>query len=143
MDNKSIVKNCHFLEAQKFKDGFDGWLGILENGKNIPFDIKRVYFIYNLLNHEKVVRGKHAHKKLEQALFCVNGACDIMVDDGGRKKEIRLDRPDIGLYLGKMVWHEMKNFQNNCILLVLASDYFDEADYIRNYEEFIEYVKNG
>jgi dTDP-4-dehydrorhamnose 3,5-epimerase-like enzyme len=142
MDKKEIVKNCYYLEAEKYKDGLDGWLGILENNKHVPFEIKRVYFIYNLINHEDAVRGKHAHKALKQALFCINGACDIMVDDGERKEKVTLDKTHTGLYLGPKLWHEMRNFRNNCILLVLASDFFDEADYIRNYEKFIEYVKN-
>jgi dTDP-4-dehydrorhamnose 3,5-epimerase-like enzyme len=142
MDNNKIAKNCHYLEAQKFVDGFDGWLGILEKGKNIPFEIKRVYYINNLFAHENVARGKHAHKKLEQALFCVNGSCDIVIDDGENRREIVLANDHQGIYLGSKVWHEMKNFRNNCILLVLASDFFDEADYIRDYQKFIEYV-NG
>lgn len=144
MTNKmEIVKNCYHLEAQKFVDGFDGLLGIIENNKQIPFEIKRVYFIHNLINHEKVIRGKHAHKKLEQALFCINGSCTILVDDGENQKEVELSNSHQGLYLGPSLWHEMKNFQNNCILLVCASDFFSESDYIRNYQDFVEFIKNN
>ncbi|MDD5528280.1 MAG: FdtA/QdtA family cupin domain-containing protein [Patescibacteria group bacterium] len=142
MEKKEIVKNCYYLEAEKYKDGFDGWLGILEHKKQVPFAIKRVYFIYNLVNHENVVRGKHAHKQLEQAMFCINGSCDIMVDDGVKREKIKLDKTHTGLYLGPKLWHEMRNFDNNCILLVLASDFYDAGDYIRDYQKFIEHIKN-
>lgn len=141
MDKKQIVKNCYYLEAEKYKDGLDGWLGILENTKHIPFVMKRVYFIYNLINHEDAIRGKHAHKELEQALFCISGSVDILVDDGEKKETINLNQPHTGLYLGPKVWHEMKNFQNNCILLVVASELFNEADYLREYGLFIKHLK--
>lgn len=143
MDKNEIVVNCCYLEAEKYKDGLDGWLGILENNKHVPFEIKRVYFIYNLINHEAAVRGKHAHKRLEQALFCISGACDITVDDGRERRTITLNKTHTGLYIGPRLWHEMKNFQDNCILLVLASDLFDEDDYIRDYHRFTEYVMKG
>jgi oxalate decarboxylase/phosphoglucose isomerase-like protein (cupin superfamily) len=141
MNKKEIVKNCYYLESERFKDGFDGWLGIMEQDKQIPFPIKRVYYIYNLVNNEGVSRGKHAHKNLEQALFCINGACDIMVDDGEKQERIRLDKAHTGLYLGRRLWHEMRNFQNNCIILVLASDFFKADDYIRDYQKFLKYVE--
>ena len=142
MDDKIIVKNSGYIEAQRFKDGFDGWLGILENNKNMPFEIKRAYYIYNLFNHENVARGRHAHKELKQVLFCINGSCTIMLDDGKNKQKVKLNKPHVGLYLGTGLWHEMKNFQNNCILLVFASDLYKESDYIRDYKQFIDYI-NG
>jgi dTDP-4-dehydrorhamnose 3,5-epimerase-like enzyme len=143
IDKNEIVKNCYYLEAEKYKDGLDGWLGILENNKHVPFDIKRVYFIYNLINHEDAVRGKHAHKKLKQALFCISGSCDIIVDDGERQEKVSLNKTHTGLYLGPSLWHEMKNFQNNCIILVLASDFYVEEDYIRDYQKFIAHINSG
>lgn len=136
-----IVRQSGYISMQSFVDGFDGILSIAEAHKHIPFDIKRVYYIHNLIKHEHVVRGKHAHKRLQQALFCINGSCDITLDDGVQQQVIHLEHQDTGIYLGPKLWHTMSNFNNNCILLVLASDWYDEADYIREYGQFLAYVR--
>lgn len=136
-----IVNNARWIEIPEIRDGFDGIISVVEEAKTIPFKIKRVYYIYNLMNHSRVLRGKHAHKKLEQVLFCINGNCDIVLDDGVHKQTIALDKPHIGIYLGTRLWHVMQKFRNNCILLAFASDYYKESDYIRNYDRFLKYVK--
>ena len=139
MDDEIIVKNARFIELKTIADGIDGTIAVAENFKHIPFEIKRVYYIYNLGN-QKAVRGKHAHKKLEQALFCINGRCEIGLDDGENQQTVKLETPNIGIYLGKELWHTMKEFSDNCILLVLASDVYNENDYIRSYDDFTDYI---
>ncbi len=123
------------IKLQKIKDGRDGILCIAEAGKQIDFEIKRVFFIYNL-NSEKSIRGKHAHKQLKQAVFCIQGKCTVVLNDGKFEKKIILDTPETGLFIDKMIWSEFKNFEDNSILLVFASDVYNEEDYIRNFEEF-------
>lgn len=133
------VNNCSIIELSKIQDGRDGCIAVAECQKQIPFDIKRVYYIYDL--HDKVaLRGKHAHKHNQQVIFCINGAFTLTLDDGCRQEEIVLDSPGKGVYMGVGIWHTMKAFSDNCILLVLASDLYDEQDYIRNYEDFKAYV---
>lgn len=139
--DKITVKNAHWVEIQTIQDGYDGVISVAEAMKNIPFEIKRLYYINNLIHHDQVMRGKHSHKKLQQVLFCINGSCTILLDDGSEKQEVILNTPHRGIYLGIRLWHELYDFKNNCILLVLASDYYDEQDYIRNYDEFIEYIR--
>ena len=126
------------LDFQTFGDK-NGSLISLEENKNIPFKIKRVYYIFD--TKEAVIRGLHAHKNLEQVLVCVNGSCDILLDDGKEKSIIKLENRNEGLFIEKMVWHEMFNFSADCVLIVLASDYYDEKDYIRDYNEFKNYLK--
>jgi dTDP-4-dehydrorhamnose 3,5-epimerase-like enzyme len=140
MENVLNVKNCKLIELTSIHDGYDGILCIAESSKHIPFDIKRVYYIYNLMNHQDVMRGKHAHKKLKQVLFCISGSCAVELDDGKNKQKIILDQPHQGIYLGNNLWHTMSEFTNNCILLVMASDVYDESDYIRDYQEFLNHI---
>jgi len=116
-----------------------GSLISLEQNKNIPFEIKRVYYIYG--NSENIRRGFHAHKKLQQVAICINGSCEIMIDNGKEKEIVILNSPNKGLLIQNMIWREMYNFSEDCILMVLADDFYDESDYIRNYEEFKEGVK--
>lgn len=137
--NEIIVKNSKFVTLPRIDDGIDGSISVAENFNHIPFAVKRVYYIYNLINHE-AIRGKHAHKKLEQVLFCINGSCDIGLDDGTLHQDVTLNSPNTGIYLGVELWHTMKNFSNNCILLVLASDVYKKDDYIRDYDEFKNYI---
>lgn len=113
-----------------------GSLVSLENFREVPFNTKRVYYIFG--TKKGVARGYHAHKNLQQVLICVSGSCIVKIDDGDMVKEYKLDRPDVGLFVGEMIWREMNNFSDDCVLLVLASDYYDEQDYIREYDLFIE-----
>ena len=117
-----------------------GQLVALEELKNIPFDVKRVYYMYD--TSEGVVRGHHAHKSLQQILVCIHGSCKIRLDNGKEKKVIPLEKPYEGLYVSNAMWREMFDFSPDAVLMVLASEVYDENDYIRNYDEFLDYVKN-
>ncbi|MEH6908133.1 sugar 3,4-ketoisomerase [Neobacillus drentensis] len=116
-----------------------GSLVALEQLKNIPFEIKRVYYMYDLQND--LARGFHAHKELQQILICLNGSCKVLLDNGKEKQVILLDKPNSGLLIDTMIWHEMFEFSDNCSLIVIASDYYNEDDYYRNYEAFLEAIK--
>ena len=111
-----------------------GSLVALEANKKVPFDIKRVYYMFG--TKPGVMRGSHAHKTLIQLAVCVSGSCCMLLDNGQTKEEILLDSPTTGLVLENLVWHELHDCSSDCVLLVLASDYFDEGDYIRNYDDF-------
>ncbi len=118
-----------------------GSLSFLEGEKDIPFPIRRVYYIYQVKEGER--RGFHAHKKLQQVLLCVHGSCKILLDDGTERRSVELNDPNVGLFIGPSTWREMYDFTSDAVLLVLASEYYDEADYIRNYDEFINYIAGG
>lgn len=107
--------------------------------KFVPFDIKRVYYIYQ--TEQGVSRGYHAHKQLKQVAICVAGKCRIVLDDGSSREEVWLDCPTKGLVIEDMVWREMHDFSTDCVLLVLASEHYSESDYIRNYEDFLRQVR--
>lgn len=111
-----------------------GSLISLETNKGIPFEVKRVYYIYG--TKQGVARGFHAHKELEQIAVCVSGRCRMIVDDGLTRESVWLDSPSKGIYIGNMLWREMHDFSADCVLLVLASNHYDESDYIRNYSDF-------
>ena len=116
-----------------------GQLVAIETMKDIPFEVKRVYYIYDTL--PGVRRGFHAHLELAQLLLCVHGSCKIHLDNGFDTAEVLLDKPNEGLYISNDMWREMYDFSDGAVLLVLASRHYDESDYIRNYEEFIKLVK--
>ena len=116
-----------------------GQLIALEENQDIPFEIKRVYYMYD--TKEGVRRGYHAHKSLEQILICIHGTCKILLDNGVEKEEVLLDKPYEGLYVSNNMWREMFDFSPDAVLMVLASDYYKEEDYIRDYNEFLEYIK--
>lgn len=116
-----------------------GQLVALEEMKDIPFKIKRVYYMYDTI--QGVRRGKHAHKSLQQILICIHGKCKIYLDDGYEQQDILLDKPYEGIYIENNMWREMYDFSEDAVLLVLASELYDESDYIRDYDEFIEWVK--
>ena len=118
-----------------------GMLVALEVAKEVPFDIKRVYYIYDTL--AGVRRGFHAHKNLKQILVCVKGSCKLHLDNGYETEEVLLDKPYEGIYLENNIWREMYDFSEDAVLLVLASEYYDEADYIRDYQKFLEFVNAG
>ena len=132
---KLHVKNSGLIEIQKFRDERDGCLCILEVGKHIDWDIKRVYYI-NHLEGGVSVRGKHAHKELEQYIFCIQGSFNLNLDDGVNKQSINMWQDNQGIRLGPMLWHEMHSFSSGCVIMVVASDVYNENDYIRSYEEF-------
>lgn len=118
-----------------------GQLVAIEEGIDLPFDVRRVYYIYDTL--PGVRRGFHAHLKLEQILLCVSGSCKIHLDNGHETAEVVLDKPNEGLYISNNTWREMYDFSEGAVLLVLASEHYDEADYIRNYDAFLEMVRSA
>lgn len=115
-----------------------GQLVALEEQKDIPFEIKRVYYMYD--TKEGVRRGYHAHKSLEQILICIHGSCRILMDNGEEKKVVSLEKPYEGLYINNNIWREMFDFSPDAVLMVLASDYYKEEDYIRDYDEFLRFI---
>lgn len=117
-----------------------GQLIALEESKEIPFAIKRVYYIYD--TGEGVRRGFHSHRTLEQILICIHGSCRVMLDDGAERQNILLDKPYEGIYVGPDMWREMYDFSPDAVLLVLASQLYDENDYIRNYDLFLDSIKD-
>ncbi|HBE03893.1 MAG: fatty-acid oxidation protein subunit alpha [Spirochaetes bacterium GWF1_41_5] len=137
-----LVKNSGYVFLKKVCDQNDGTLIIAEAQKDIPFDLKRVYYINNLKNFISV-RGCHAHKTLRQVIFCIAGSFTLTLDDGATRQKILMNHDNAGIILGQMLWHEMSEFASGTVLLVFASDYYDEADYIRNYEEFTEICRKG
>lgn len=131
--------NYKLINMEVFGDK-RGKLISLESNKNIPFKINRVYYIYDTLPEED--RGKHAHKDLEQIIIAIDGSCQFVLDDGNKREEVWLNRPDKGLYIGKNMWREMRHFSYGCKLMVLASDYYKPEEYIRDYDEFLKEAKN-
>lgn len=118
-----------------------GSLIAIEEGYNTPFEIKRVYYIFD--TKVGVKRGFHAHINLKQIAIAVKGSCTFVLDDGQKRKEVNLSNPNQGLFIEGLIWREMKDFSEDCVLLVLASEHYNEKDYIRSYDKFLEVVKNG
>ena len=118
-----------------------GQLVALEEYKDIPFEIKRVYFVYD--TKDGVVRGHHAHKSLQQILVCVHGTCKILLDNGTEKKIVPLEKPYEGLYIANNIWREMFDFSPDAVLLVFASELYNEQDYIRDYDEFLKFINHS
>ena len=112
-----------------------GSLIALEGNKSVPFDIKRVYYIFG--TKEGVSRGFHAHLNLKQVAVCVTGSCRFVLDNGKQREEVVLDKSTIGLLINDLTWREMYDFSPDCVLMLLASEYYDELDYIRDYDEFL------
>jgi hypothetical protein len=136
------VKHSGYVDLQKIDDGHDGNLCVMEGLRHIPFSIKRVYYINNLENCVSV-RGKHAHKELSQVIFCISGSFMLTLDDGENRQELLMYRDNLGVVLGPRLWHEMHSFSSGCLLLVAASDYYDESDYLRDYDEFLAFVRDN
>jgi len=116
-----------------------GMLVALEEFNDIPFEIKRVYYMYD--TKEGVRRGFHAHKSLEQILICIHGSCKILLDNGKEKKIVYLEKPYEGLYVSNNMWREMYDFSSDAVLMVLASEVYNEEDYIRDYDKFLELIQ--
>lgn len=129
--------NYKLIDMQVFGDK-RGKLVSLESNRNIPFELKRVYYIFDTLPEQE--RGQHAHKELEQIVIAVDGSCQFVLDDGKNRETVWLNRPDKGLYIGKNMWREMKHFSYGCKLMILANKYYDENEYIRDYDKFLKEV---
>lgn len=115
-----------------------GALVAIEGNELVPFDIKRVYYIFG--TEQGVSRGFHAHKELKQVAVCITGRCRMLLDNGVKKENVWLDSSSKGVLIEEMIWHEMHEFSSDCVLLVLASGHYDELDYIRKYDEFLAKV---
>lgn len=118
----------------KVHKSHEGNLVALDEGDNLPFDIKRIYYIWG--TDKKIVRGKHAHRKLEQIIICTSGSCDFILDNGKERTMVHLDNPAQGLYIKHNIWREFTNFSQDCVVTVLASEHYDETDYVRDYDVF-------
>ncbi|OEU69699.1 MAG: hypothetical protein BA863_10825 [Desulfovibrio sp. S3730MH75] len=130
----------HLINLPKIEDN-RGNLTFIENSRHIPFDIKRVYYLYDVPGGES--RGGHAHKELRQYIIAASGSFDVVLDDGKTKTTFSLNRSYYGLYVPKMTWRELENFSSGSVCLVLASEYYDPADYYYTYEDFIKAVKTN
>ncbi len=132
------LKKCTFIDLPKITD-HRGNLTFIEGGNQIPFDIQRIYYLYDVPSGSE--RAGHAHKELQQLFIPLSGSFDIELDDGKNKKTLTLNRPDKGLYVCSKIWRVLNNFSSNSVCMVLASLKYDEADYLRDYKKFIQYVK--
>jgi len=131
------IEDCKIIQLPKISDP-RGNLSFIEGGQHIPFDIKRVYYLYDVPGGSD--RGSHAHKNLHQFIVAMSGSFDVVLDDGKEKKRFHLNRSYYGLYVCPMMWRDLDNFSSGAVCMVLASAHYDEADYIRNYDEFITVV---
>jgi dTDP-4-dehydrorhamnose 3,5-epimerase-like enzyme len=132
---RTTVNDCKIIDIRRFSDT-RGYLSVVENGLDIPFDIKRIYYLYMV---PEVARGAHAHKELQQLLIATSGSVDITLDDGVDKKTFHLDKPWKGLLVVPGLWRDLDNFSGGTVLMCLASEKYDAADYIRDYDEFLKY----
>lgn len=142
LQNKNMynVDDCHIVELPIVHKE-SGNISVLENGNNIPFDIKRVYYLYDVPMGAE--RGGHAHYELQQYVIAASGAFTFILDDGINKKEVFLNHPNKALHIKPGIWREMKGFSSGSICLVLASMEYNEIDYMRDYDEFLNYRANG
>ena len=138
-EEEEMTANVSLIRFQVHGDD-RGSLIALENGHNLPFDVKRVYYIFG--TKAGVPRGFHAHRKLKQLLIATSGSVEIQCEMNGRETVYLLDTPDKGLLIEGIVWHTMENFSPDCVLTVLADDYYNEEDYIRNYNDFLKAQQN-
>jgi len=136
---ESTIYNCNVLTLPKIHNRA-GNITALNNSMDLPFDIHRVYYLYDIPGG--VLRGGHAHKELQQLIIAVSGSFDIILDDGLNKKTVFLNRPYYGLHIIPGIWRELNNFSSGAICLVMASLEYDEKDYIRAYEDFLTYKSN-
>lgn len=133
------VSDCKIIELDKHHSDRKGNLSAVENKETLPFDIKRVYYLYDVPGGES--RGSHAHKSLEQFIVAASGSFKVILDDGKCKKSFFLNRPYQGLYVKPGIWRDLTDFSSGAVCMVLASDVYDKDDYIRDFEEFMEYKK--
>ena len=133
-----ILGNIRFIELSQIKDS-RGDLTFIEGGKHLPFNIARVYYLYNVPVDAE--RGGHAHKELEQVVFALSGSFRMKIDDGKTKSEHWLRDPRKGLYIKNMIWREMDSFSQGAVCMVLASHWYDEVDYFRDYDDFLTAVR--
>lgn len=128
------IKDCRRIDLPKIQD-HRGNLTFIEAGRHAPFEFRRVYYLYDVPGG--AARAAHGHKALHQLMIAMSGSFDVTLDDGFEKKTFHLNRSYFGLYIPPMIWRDLDNFSSGAVCMVLASDYFDEADYYRNYDDFI------
>ena len=133
------VFDCNLIYLNYLGDR-DGHITVINNHDEIPFEIKRLFFLYDIPGGES--RGAHAHKECHQFLVAASGAFEVLLDDGKTKRQVLLNRPNIGLHIPPGIWASEINFSSGSICLVLASSLYEENDYIRNYKNFLDYVQN-
>lgn len=138
MENYSVF-DCSIIELNKHHSERKGNLSVVENGKTLPFDVKRVYYLYDVPGGES--RGSHAHKELEQLIIAASGSFRVTLDDGKCKRTFYLNRPYQGLYVKPGIWRELDDFSSGAVCMVLASDVFKSEDYIRIYDDFLKFRK--
>jgi hypothetical protein len=134
------IKSCKIIDLPKINNP-RGNLTFIEGGRHVPFDIKRVYYLYDVPGGGE--RGGHAHKDLHQLIVAMSGSFDVVLDDGRRKQRFHLNRSYYGLYVCPMIWRALDNFSSGSVCMVLASNFYDEADYYRNYEDFMKAIQPG
>lgn len=128
------VFDCSIIDVSKIHNNA-GNITVVENGDNIPFEVKRIYYLYDVPGGE--ARGGHAHYELEQFVIAASGSFDVILDDGKNRKRVTLNRPNLALHIVPGLWRELDNFSSGSISLVLASHVYDEKDYMRNYKDYL------
>lgn len=134
---KCSVFDCSIIELDKHHSDRKGNLTVVENGETLPFDVKRVYYLYDVPGGES--RGSHAHRELEQLIVAASGSFKVTLDDGKAKRTFSLNRPYLGLYVKPGLWRDLEDFSSGAVCMVLASDVYKKEDYIRDYQEFIKF----
>jgi dTDP-4-dehydrorhamnose 3,5-epimerase-like enzyme len=134
------LKLCHIINLPKIADP-RGNLTFIEGGRHIPFEIQRVYYLYDTPGGAE--RGGHAHKNLHQLIIAMSGSFDVILNDGREKKRFHLNRSYYGLYVCPMIWRELDNFSSGSVCMVLASNFYDESDYFRDFQEFLKASKTA
>lgn len=134
---KNNVYDCTIIELDRHHSDRKGNISVVENDDTIPFGVKRAYYLYDVPGGES--RGAHAHKELSQLIIAVSGAFNVTLDDGNVRRTFTLNRPYQGLHVAPGIWRDLDDFSSGSVCLVLASEHYDEKDYIRSYEEFIKF----
>lgn len=133
----NTVYDCSIIELDKHHSDRKGNLSVVQNGSTLPFDVKRVYYLYDVPGGES--RGSHAHKELSQLIVAASGSFRVTLDDGTVKRSFTLNRPYQGLYVKPGIWRDLDDFSSGAVCLVLASEVYDKEDYIRDYQEFLSF----
>jgi dTDP-4-dehydrorhamnose 3,5-epimerase-like enzyme len=136
----SVLDECKIVNFPKVTDA-RGNLSFIEQNNQVPFDIRRVYYLYDVPVGAN--RGGHAHRELQQVIIALSGSFDVILDDGYRKRSFFLNRPHYGLYVPPQIWRELENFSSNSVALSLVSEVYDESDYVRDYDSFKRLVNDG